>query len=187
MLWKYCASMTFSTAVRYGIRWNCWNTNPIFSARTRFRSAADICATFSPSSRISPEEGRSRQPIKFTSVDLPEPEGPIMASHSPGATASEMLSRARMVAPFASALAEYSLLTFSRMIISLASQDHSGLHTPKQGNRHHCRHQSHGNAAQHDQRQHVESGHYRGMKANPANPGSGADSERKTDQRTGDP
>src|SRR5216684_3538743 len=32
MLWKYWASMTFSTAVRYGIIWNCWKTKPTVEA-----------------------------------------------------------------------------------------------------------------------------------------------------------
>ena len=43
-----------------------------------------MLATFSPSSQISPVVGRSRQPIRFTSVDLPEPEGPMIETHSPG-------------------------------------------------------------------------------------------------------
>ena len=33
MLWKYCASMTFSSAVRYGTKWNCWKMKPIVSER----------------------------------------------------------------------------------------------------------------------------------------------------------
>src|SRR5712672_1193091 len=33
--------------------------------------------------------------MRFTRVDLPEPEGPIMASHSPAATESETSSSAR--------------------------------------------------------------------------------------------
>src|SRR5207253_4632344 len=52
---------------------------PTFSARTRLRSALEMLATFSPSSQISPEVGRSRQPIRFTNVDLPDPEGPMIA------------------------------------------------------------------------------------------------------------
>jgi len=56
-------------------------TNHFFHARTRFKSAPALkAATFSPSSQISPEVGRSRQPIRFTRVLLPEPEGPIIAT-----------------------------------------------------------------------------------------------------------
>ncbi len=53
-------------------------------------SADESPATLTPSSQISPELGRSRQPIRFTSVDLPDPDGPMIESHSPGATSSEM-------------------------------------------------------------------------------------------------
>src|SRR5579864_8333871 len=110
---------------------------PIFSARTRLSSPDEMPAIFWPSSQISPEVGRSRQPIRFTSVDLPEPEGPMIAIHSPGSTFREKLSRARMTPPLASALAGYRRLTFFSLIISLPSQDHSGLHTPQQKNRKH--------------------------------------------------
>src|SRR5579872_6155880 len=100
-----------------------------------------MLATFSPSSQISPDVGRSRQPIRFTSVDLPEPDGPMIAIHSPGSTVSEKLSRARMTPPLASALAEYRRLTSFSLIISLPSQDHSGLHAAQQKNRNHGRNQ----------------------------------------------
>src|SRR5471030_2639547 len=89
MLWKYCASMMFSRAVRYGMRWNCWKMKPIFSARKRFNSAADICEMLVPWIQTSPLLGWSRQPIRLTRVDLPEPEGHMMASHSPDGTVSE--------------------------------------------------------------------------------------------------
>src|ERR1700728_3036930 len=76
--------MTFSTAVRKGIRCNCGKINPIFSARTRFSPVAEIPATFSPSSQISPDEGRSRQPIKFTRVDFPDRAGHVLVRRLPG-------------------------------------------------------------------------------------------------------
>src|ERR1700675_3426346 len=110
---------------------------PIFSARTRFSSPAEMLATSSPSSQISPEVGRSRQPIRFTSVDLPEPDGPMIAIHSPGSTFREKLSRARMTPPPASALAGYNRLTSLSLIMSLPLQDHSGLHAAQQKNRKH--------------------------------------------------
>ena len=37
-----------------------------------------------PSSMYVPDVGRSRQPRMFISVDLPEPEVPMMATNSPG-------------------------------------------------------------------------------------------------------
>src|SRR5580692_3332316 len=152
---------------------------PIFSARTRFSSLGEMSATFSSLSQISPELGRSRQPIKLTNVDFPEPDGPMIAIHSPGSTSSEKLSRARMMPPLASARAGYSRLTFLSLIISLASQDHSGLHAPEEKNRKHGGNQGHGNAAHENGRQDVEARHYRRVKVNPADPGgnSHADSE----------
>src|SRR5436190_4396467 len=92
---------------------------PIFSARTRVSSFALKPATFRPSRMISPEVGLSRQPTRLTSVDLPDPEGPITAIHSPGSTRREKSSSARMTPPAAPALAGYSLLTWlSRIIYS---------------------------------------------------------------------
>src|ERR1700724_923497 len=152
---------------------------PSFSARTRFSSPAEILATFSPSSQISPEVGRSRQPIRFTNVDLPEPEGPMIAIHSPGPTSREKLSRARMTPPLASALAGYTRLTFFSLIISLPSQDHSGLHASQQKNRKHGRNQGHNDASYKDDRQNAKARYHWRMKVYPANPGcnSYADSE----------
>src|SRR5581483_915672 len=117
-------------------------------ARTRFSSAAEISATFSPSSQISPLLGRSRQPIRFTSVDFPDPEGPMIATHSPGSTVSVKLSRARMTPPFCSALAGYNRLTCLSLIISFPSQDHSGFDPAKKRNRQNRRQQCHRNASE---------------------------------------
>src|SRR5512142_3094254 len=138
--------MTFSSEVRYGIRWNCWNTKPTFSARTRFSSEPVRSATFSPSSQISPDDGRSRQPIRLTSVDFPEPEGPIMASHSPDATDNDTLSSALITPPLAPALAGYSLETLTSRIISLSPQNRRGLYPPQQADGQHGREQGHGHA-----------------------------------------
>ncbi len=95
MEWKYCASITFSSAVRYGIRWNCWKIKPILSARKRSSSFADIAATSTPSIFSVPQVGRSRQPSRFTSVLLPEPEGPVIATHSPATIENVAESSAR--------------------------------------------------------------------------------------------
>src|SRR5450755_4043558 len=139
--------MTFSSAVRYGIRWNCWKMKPTFSARARFKSWLEILATSSPSSQISPEDERSRHPIRLTRVDLPEPEGPMMASHSPGATSREMSSSARMTPPPVSALAGYRRLTWLSLITSFSPQDVSRLNSSEQGYWHNGGHQGDDNAA----------------------------------------
>ena len=36
-----------------------------------------------PSNKYVPDVGRSKHPMMFNSVDLPDPEGPVMDSHSP--------------------------------------------------------------------------------------------------------
>src|SRR5438046_9757430 len=55
----------------------------------RASSSSSISETFLPFSQYSPCEGVSRQPIKFISVDLPEPDGPVMARYSPRWTSNE--------------------------------------------------------------------------------------------------
>jgi hypothetical protein len=47
-------------------------------------SSSFISETTLPRSTYLPLLGVSRQPIRFMSVDLPEPEGPITATYSPG-------------------------------------------------------------------------------------------------------
>ena len=42
-----------------------------------------------------PELGTSRQPMMFISVDLPEPDGPMIATYSLSAIVSETPRRAR--------------------------------------------------------------------------------------------
>src|SRR5450432_2903731 len=143
---------------------------PIFSARTRFNSALEILATFSPSSQISPEVGRSRQPIRLTSVDLPEPDGPMIAIHSPGARLSEKSSSARMVPPLASARAGYTRVTFLSWITLFALQDHSWLDPPQQRNWHHSGDQSHSYAARQNHRKYAEARHHRGIKVDSTDP-----------------
>src|ERR1017187_8856827 len=68
--------------------------NPILSRRKRVRSSSERLAMFCPSMRISPALGRSRPPIKFSSVDLPDPEAPTMDSISPRATCRSICSNA---------------------------------------------------------------------------------------------
>src|SRR5713226_7181063 len=107
---------------------------PILSARTRFKSAVEIFATSCLSSQISPALGRSRQPIRFMRVLLPDPEGPMTASHSPGSTERDTSSSACTTPLNSSAWAGYSLLTFFSLINSHPPQDVSRLHTPQQSN-----------------------------------------------------
>ena len=64
-------------------RWNCWNTKPIRVARSADSSRSDSRATSCPSIRTVPAVGRSRVPIRCSIVDLPEPDGPTIATSSP--------------------------------------------------------------------------------------------------------
>src|ERR1700722_3736396 len=47
------------------------------------RSSSSSSLTCRPASQYFPELGVSRQPIRFISVDLPEPDGPMIATYSP--------------------------------------------------------------------------------------------------------
>ena len=75
---------TFSVAVNAGSRWWNWNTKPMLrraqrgDARSRRASPSR-----GPASRYEPAVGGSSRPIRLSSVDLPEPDGPISAANSP--------------------------------------------------------------------------------------------------------
>src|SRR5579872_7064445 len=56
---------------------------PILSRRTRVSPSSLSADNISPSISISPSVGRSRPPIKFSSVDFPEPDGPMIDTISP--------------------------------------------------------------------------------------------------------
>ena len=49
--------------------------------------------------RKDPSEGRSSPAIRFSSVDLPDPEVPSRPTNSPCSTVRDTPSRARTVAP----------------------------------------------------------------------------------------
>ena len=78
---------TFSSAVSDGIRWKNWKTKPIFSPRSRASasspSARDVDAVDAAS---RPCVGASRPAISPSSVDLPLPDGPTIATNWPAGT-----------------------------------------------------------------------------------------------------
>ncbi len=84
----------FASAVVRGIRLKLWKMKPILRLRTRERSPSSSSRTSTPSSQYQPRLGTSRQPMMFISVDLPEPDAPMMATNSPRATVSETPRRA---------------------------------------------------------------------------------------------
>ena len=73
----------FSAAVMVGSRLNDWKMKPIRSRRSSV-SALSLSEVISVSPRYtSPEVGRSRPASMCSSVDLPEPEGPMIAVNWP--------------------------------------------------------------------------------------------------------
>src|SRR5450631_833762 len=87
-------SITLPSTVICGKRWKCWKTMPI-SARSALiawgRSGWRLLLrvtypTSRPSKRMVPSSIFSSRLIERSRVDLPEPEGPMMTSFSPGAT-----------------------------------------------------------------------------------------------------
>jgi len=74
---------------------NDWKTNPIFAFRTSARAFASSFEASTPSSTYRPDVGRSRQPRRFMRVDLPEPDGPMIATNSPSSIDSVTPSSAR--------------------------------------------------------------------------------------------
>src|SRR5260221_4491173 len=87
------ASMTFSRVVRCGNRLNCWNTMPT-SARTALMSLL-LWARRLPSTKISPPLGVSRWLMQRSTVDLPEPLGPMITVTCPLGTLRLTPSTAR--------------------------------------------------------------------------------------------
>jgi hypothetical protein len=69
----------FSSAVSTGIRLKNWKMNPSLSRRSLVRSPSSRLVISTPSSTTDPLVGRSRPARMCISVDLPEPDGPMMA------------------------------------------------------------------------------------------------------------
>ena len=67
-------SITLARMLRQGSSKAFWNTMPTLPCGL---------VTCSPSTRISPVEGASSPEIIFSSVDLPQPDGPTTTKNSP--------------------------------------------------------------------------------------------------------
>src|SRR4051794_35351713 len=81
------ASVMLRSTFRCGNRLKAWNTMPT-RWRNFFRSGI-LAWTLSPSTRISPESTLSSALMQRSSVDLPEPERPMIVTISPSSTSSE--------------------------------------------------------------------------------------------------
>ena len=79
----------FSSALSIGSRLKNWNTKPTWSRRSCVSLASSMRVMSSPAISTVPLVGLSRPAIVCMSVDLPDPEGPMTATSSPGRTLSE--------------------------------------------------------------------------------------------------
>ena len=86
-------SRTLSSTVSHGISREAWNTMPIRIAGSPSEKARR------PSMATSPSRSRSRPAAMARSVLFPDPDGPTIATISPGAAASASASRAGRAAP----------------------------------------------------------------------------------------
>ena len=87
-------SVMFSAALRVGTRLNDWNTKPIRSRRRRVSALSFSVDTSMPSTTTWPEVGVSSAAMQCMSVDLPEPDGPMIAVNSPRAKSMSTPARA---------------------------------------------------------------------------------------------
>ena len=104
--------------------------------------------------------------MRLTMVLLPEPDGPIIATHSPGAiereTSSSALMRPRRRLFFAGGVTPgYGLELESWSAPLLSSQDNSWLHAPQHANRNDSRNQGYGHTSGKHIRKDAEARHHR--------------------------
>ncbi len=92
------ARAMFSSPVRVSRRLASWNTKPRRSRRKRERSFCLMLVTSWPSTTIWPDVGRSMVEMQLSSVDLPEPDVPMIAMNSPVRTSKLTPSSALVMA-----------------------------------------------------------------------------------------
>ena len=73
----------FSSALRDGIRWKDWNTNPTLLALNWARPSSFKSERFIEFRTTFPFVGISNPAKRDSKVDFPEPEGPTTATDSP--------------------------------------------------------------------------------------------------------
>ena len=76
----------FSSAVNSGSRWWNWKTKPTWRLRNATSSASDSSRSARPAIRMLPPSIESSPPSTCSSVLLPTPEAPTMATISPFST-----------------------------------------------------------------------------------------------------
>jgi hypothetical protein len=89
----------FSSALSTGSRLKAWKMNPTRSRRSWVRASSESVVRSTPSSTAVPDVGRSRPARRCMSVDLPEPDGPMMAVKAPAGKSTVTPSSAVTAAP----------------------------------------------------------------------------------------
>ncbi len=84
----------FSSAVRVGTRLNAWNTKPIRSRRSRVRSLSFMVVRSDSPMKTLPSDAESSPAMQCMRVDLPEPEGPMIAVNRPTSNSTSTERRA---------------------------------------------------------------------------------------------
>ena len=84
----------FSSAVRVGSRLKDWKMKPSWSRRTAVSCLSFMPDKSCPAMKTLPEVGVSRPAMQCRRVDLPEPDGPMMAANSPSVMVRLTVSRA---------------------------------------------------------------------------------------------
>lgn len=95
-------SITFCSVVMCGNRLKCWNTMPVVA---RNLASVFTSGSFEPSpnakrvspTRTLPPSGTTSRLMQRSSVDLPEPDGPISATTPPLATSRLMFLRTSLL------------------------------------------------------------------------------------------
>ncbi len=78
-------------------------------------------ATFAPSNQYSPSLGASSRPRMPSSVDLPQPEGPVTARYSPASMSRSMRSSAVVsTSPLRCSLLSWRSLIIGVVLVSLS-------------------------------------------------------------------
>ena len=72
-----------------------WKTKPTFSRRSLVSSLSFSVPSSTPSMKTWPEVSESRPATQCISVDLPEPDGPMIAVYRPVGKSTTTPSRAR--------------------------------------------------------------------------------------------
>src|ERR1700722_985819 len=119
-------SATFSSTVIPSRRLKNWKTIPMWRRRSWDSSSSVRPVTSSPATVIVPSSATSSPAIRLSSVDLPQPEGPINATKSPEWTTRLTPRSARTGAFSASKVLRTLSTTKASMSASFFRQDVAG-------------------------------------------------------------